>query len=150
MDEALCFGWIDSQAKPVDEARYMQFFSRRKPTSGWSKVNKEKVQRLLAAGRVTPAGLAALGTAQRNGSWTLLDDVEALRPPPDLAQALAQDPLAQHHFTSLSRSAKRYWLLRLVQAKRDAPATYWGNPRAGAPTGQPHTLACSKTGGPGL
>ena len=120
VEEALCFGWIDSQIKPIDAARYMQFFSRRKPTSGWSKINKEKVARLLATGRMTPAGLASLETAQRNGSWALLDDVEALRLPPDLAQALAHHPLAERHFTSLSRSAKRYWLLGLVQAKRAA------------------------------
>lgn len=120
VDEALCFGWIDSQAKPVDAARYMQFFSRRKPTSGWSKVNKEKITRLLAEGRMTPAGLASIETAQRNGSWTLLDDVEALRLPSDLAQALAQHPLAKHYFTSLSHSAKRHWLLGLVQAKGTA------------------------------
>jgi uncharacterized protein YdeI (YjbR/CyaY-like superfamily) len=118
--EALCFGWIDSQAQPVDAARYMQFFSRRKPTSGWSKVNKEKVQRLQAAGRMTPAGLASLATAQRNGSWALLDDVDALRIPPDLAQALAQHPHAAYHFARLSRTAKRYWLRCLVQAKRAA------------------------------
>lgn len=118
VEEALCFGWIDSQAKPLDEERYQQYFSRRKPTSGWSKVNKEKVQRLLAEGRMTPAGLTSLETAQRNGSWTLLDDVEALRLPLDLAHALAQQPLAEHYFKGLSHSAKRYWLLRLVQAKR--------------------------------
>lgn len=118
VDEALCFGWIDSQAKPLDAARYMQYFSRRQPTSGWSNVNKEKVQRLLAQGRMMPAGLTSLETAQRNGSWTLLDEVEALRLPPDLAQAFAQEPLAEYYFQSLSRSAKRYWLLCLLQAKR--------------------------------
>lgn len=117
VDEALCFGWIDTQAKPLDASRYMQFFSRRRPTSGWSKVNKAKVALLLAEGRMTPSGLVSLETAQRNGSWTLLDEVEALRLPPDLAQALAQHPLAERYFTSLSRSAKRYWLLGLVQAK---------------------------------
>lgn len=117
VEEALCFGWIDSQAKPVDATRYMQFFSRRRPTSGWSQVNKEKITRLLAEGRITPAGLASIETAQRNGAWTLLDDVEALRLPPDLAQALAQYPLAEHYFTRLSRSAKRHWLLGLMQAK---------------------------------
>ncbi len=120
VDEALCFGWIDSQAKPLDGDRYQQFFSRRKPSSGWSKVNKEKVQRLLAAGLIMPAGLASIELAQQNGSWALLDEVEELRLPADLALAFAQRPAAHTHFLSLSRTAKRNLLLRLVLVKQPA------------------------------
>jgi uncharacterized protein YdeI (YjbR/CyaY-like superfamily) len=120
VDEALCFGWIDSQAKPLDADRYQQFFTRRQPKSGWSRVNKEKVQRLLAAGNMMPAGLAAVETAQQNGAWTLLDDVEALRLPPDLELAFDQQPAARYYFEQLSRTAKRNLLLGLVLAKRPA------------------------------
>jgi len=120
VDEALCFGWIDSQAKPLDTERYQQFFSRRKLSSGWSKVNKEKVQRLLAAGLILPAGLASIKIAQKNGSWALLDEVEELRLPADLELAFAQRPASYAHFLSLSRTAKRNLLLRLVLVKQSA------------------------------
>jgi uncharacterized protein YdeI (YjbR/CyaY-like superfamily) len=120
VDEALCFGWIDSQAKPLDEERYQQFFSRRKPKSGWSKVNKDKVQQLIAAGKMMPAGLASIETAKQNGSWILLDEVEALRLPADLELAFAQHPVAHRYFLQLSRTAKRNALLGLVLAKRPA------------------------------
>ncbi|MFD1873070.1 YdeI/OmpD-associated family protein [Hymenobacter bucti] len=120
VDEALCFGWIDSQAKPLDAQRYQQFFSPRKPTSGWSRINKQKVQHLTAAGRMTPAGLASVAAAQQNGTWALLDDVEDLRLPPDLAQALAERPAAGEYFARLSRTAKRSLLLGLALA-RQAP-----------------------------
>ena len=120
VDEALCFGWIDSQAKPLDADRYKQFFSRRKPKSGWSKVNKDKVARLLATGQIMPAGLAAIETAKQNGSWTLLDEVEALHLPADLEDAFARQPAARQHFLQLSRTARRNLLLGLVLAKRPA------------------------------
>jgi uncharacterized protein YdeI (YjbR/CyaY-like superfamily) len=120
VDEALCFGWIDSQAKPLDAETYQQFFSPRKPTSGWSRVNKQKVDRLLAEGHLAPAGLAAIERAKQNGSWTLLDEVEELRLPADLALAFAEQPAAHRHFLALSRTAKRNLLLGLVLAKRPA------------------------------
>lgn len=120
VDEALCFGWIDSQAKPLDAQRYQQFFTPRKPTSGWSGINKQKVEHLVAAGRMASAGLASVAAAQQNGAWALLDEVEALRLPPDLAQAFAEQPAAGEYFAGLSRTAKRSLLLGLVLA-RQAP-----------------------------
>jgi uncharacterized protein YdeI (YjbR/CyaY-like superfamily) len=120
VDEALCFGWIDSQAKPIDQEKYQQFFSPRKPKSGWSRVNKEKVQRLLAEGKMMPAGLASIETAKQNGAWTLLDEIEALRLPADLEQAFGQQPAAHRHYLQLSRTAKRNLLLGLVLAKKPA------------------------------
>jgi uncharacterized protein YdeI (YjbR/CyaY-like superfamily) len=120
VDEALCFGWIDSQAKPIDAEKYQQYFTRRKPTSGWSKVNKEKVARLIAEGRMTEAGLASIARAQQNGSWVLLDEVEALLLPADLAQALQHNPPAQAYFSSLSKSTKRNMLQWLALAKQPA------------------------------
>jgi uncharacterized protein YdeI (YjbR/CyaY-like superfamily) len=118
VSEALCFGWIDSQAKPIDANTYQQLFSRRKPTSGWSRVNKEKVQQLLADNLMMPAGLAAIEVAQQNGSWALLDEVDALVVPPDLAQALQASPLADNYFISLSRTDRRNMLQWLVLARR--------------------------------
>jgi uncharacterized protein YdeI (YjbR/CyaY-like superfamily) len=120
VEEALCFGWIDSQAKPIDDETYRQYFSRRKPTSGWSKINKEKVAQLSATGRMTAAGLASIEKAQQNGSWTLLDEVEALLLPADLAQALQEIPLANSYFLGLSKSVRRNMLQWLVLAKRPA------------------------------
>jgi uncharacterized protein YdeI (YjbR/CyaY-like superfamily) len=125
VDEALCFGWIDSQAKPIDADRYQQFFCRRKPTSAWSKVNKEKIIRLTAAGLMAPAGLARIETAKQNGSWSLLDEVEELIIPADLAAALHARPGASiffaslsKFFASLSKTDKRNMLQWLVLAKR--------------------------------
>ena len=120
VDEALCFGWIDSRAQPLDAERYRQFFSRRKPGSGWSRINKAKVERLIAAGLITPAGFASIETAKQNGAWTLLDDVEDLRLPADLAQPLQAQPLAASYFERLSRTDKRNLLQWLVMAKRPA------------------------------
>jgi uncharacterized protein YdeI (YjbR/CyaY-like superfamily) len=120
VDEALCFGWIDSRAQPLDDERYRQFFSRRKPGSAWSKINKAKVEQLTAAGLMTPAGLASIETAKQNGAWTLLDEVEELRIPADLAQPLAARPLAASYFERLSRTDKRNILQWLVLAKRPA------------------------------
>lgn len=118
VDEALCFGWIDSTIKPLDEDRFMQFFSRRKPNSVWSKINKENVQRLMAEGRMTQAGFASIETAKQNGSWTILDDAEALIIPPDLEQEFQEKPNARSYFSSLSRSDKRNLLQWIVLAKR--------------------------------
>jgi uncharacterized protein YdeI (YjbR/CyaY-like superfamily) len=118
VSEALCFGWIDSQAKPIDGDTYRQLFSRRKPRSGWSRVNKEKIQQLTAEGQMMPAGLAAIETAQQNGSWALLDEVDALVVPPDLAAALQASPAAESYFASLSRTDRRNMLQWLVLARR--------------------------------
>ena len=120
VDEALCFGWIDSRAQPLDDERYRQFFSRRKPGSAWSKINKAKVERLTSVGLMTPAGLASIETAKQNGAWTLLDEVEELRLPTDLAQRLVAQPLAASYFERLSRTNKRNILQWLMLAKRPA------------------------------
>lgn len=118
VDEALCFGWIDSTAKPIDENTYKQFFSRRKPKSVWSRVNKEKVARLTEAGKMTAAGLVSIEIAKQNSSWTILDTAEALLIPPDLDDEFAKKPAAKTYFLGLSRTDKRNILQWLVLAKR--------------------------------
>lgn len=115
--EALCFGWINSLARPVDEGRFMQIFGPRKPKGVWSKINKALVQQLIDAGRMTPAGFEAIQVARQNGSWNILDEVEELILPDDLSQALAYMPNAGTFFDQLSRSDKRNLLQWLVLAK---------------------------------
>jgi uncharacterized protein YdeI (YjbR/CyaY-like superfamily) len=118
VEEALCFGWIDSQGSNIDEARSKQYFAPRKPTSGWAATNKARVQRLIANGRMAPAGLAAIERAKANGSWTLLDDVEQGIVPEDLEAALASHPPAAMNFEAFPKSAKRAMLEWVAQAKR--------------------------------
>ena len=118
VDEALCFGWIDSVRKSVDADRFMQFFGPRKPRSVWSKINKGKVEQLISQGRMTPAGHAAIETAKANGSWAVLDDVEALKIPKDLRLEFKSRPGSQIFFASLSRSVRKSMLQWLAMAKR--------------------------------
>lgn len=118
VDVALCFGWIDSKKVKVDEHSSHQFFSPRKKQSTWSKVNKEKVQQLIAKGLMTQAGLDSIAIAKENGSWNLLDQVEELLIPDDLNLALRATPPAEEYFLSLSKSVKKMMLTWLVLAKR--------------------------------
>lgn len=96
----------------------MQFFGRRKPNSVWSGINKEKVQRLINEGRMTQAGFARIDVAKQNGSWTILDDVEALLIPADLEEEFLKRPDARSYFSRLSRSDKKSILQWLILAKR--------------------------------
>ena len=96
----------------------MQFFTKRKANSVWSKVNKAKVEHLIQTGQMTQAGLDSIEKAKHNGSWTILDDVEALILPADLEQAFQDSPQGLEYFLNLSRSDKRNILQWLVMAKR--------------------------------
>ena len=118
VDEALCFGWIDSTAKPIDEHTYRQFFTKRKPKSVWSKVNKDKIERFIKDGLMAEAGYKAIEIAKQNGSWTTLDDVEALIIPEDLALAFQKNSGLKEIFLNLSRSVIKNHLYRLALAKR--------------------------------
>ena len=120
VDEALCFGWIDSTAKPLDDEKYKQFFTRRKPKSVWSKINKDKVQRLIDEGLMMPAGYASIDIAKQNDSWSILDEVEALIIPTDLEKEFAAQPGTKEAFLSLSKSAQKALLYPLVLAKQPA------------------------------
>jgi len=119
VDQALCFGWIDSKRKPLDDEKFLQFFSKRKPRGTWSKVNKEKVLQLVEAGLMTKAGLDCIETAKQNGSWTILDEVEELKIPEDLEEELNRKPGAMDFYLSLSKSVRKSILLWLVLAKRE-------------------------------
>jgi len=118
VEEALCFGWIDSTAGRVDDDRSKLYFAPRKPRSGWSASNKARVSRLIADGRMAPAGLAAIERAKANGSWSLLDDVEQGVIPDDLAAALAEAPPATTNFAAFPPSARKMFLGWIAQARR--------------------------------
>ena len=118
IEEALCFGWIDSTAGCLDEDRYTVLFTPRKPGSTWARTNKVRVERLTSAGLMTPAGLAAIERAKADGSWNALDDVDELRVPPDLAEALAAEPEAERGFARLSSSKRRMALYWIGSSKR--------------------------------
>jgi uncharacterized protein YdeI (YjbR/CyaY-like superfamily) len=119
VEEALCFGWIDSKRQAIDETTFRQFFGKRKPKSLWSGINKDKVKRLIDDGLMTSAGLAAIEVAKKNGYWTLLDDVEKRIVPPDLERALKKTRGARKFFDSLSSSDRRILLQWVVLAKQD-------------------------------
>jgi uncharacterized protein YdeI (YjbR/CyaY-like superfamily) len=118
VEEALCFGWIDGQAGNVDERRSRQYYAPRKPRSGWASTNKARVERLIAAGLMQPAGLAAIERAKANGSWTLLDDVERGVVPDDLAAALAAQPPAASNFEAFPKSVRQMLLAWITMARR--------------------------------
>lgn len=118
VDEALCFGWIDSTKRPIDKERYKQYFSKRKPKSNWSKINKDKIEQLTAEGRMAEAGLQSVAVAKQNGSWTILDEIEALVVPQDLEAALNTKPAAKEYFEGLSKSVKKMYLYWIMSAKR--------------------------------
>ena len=120
VEEALCVGWVDSKAGTLDQDRSLLWFTTRRPRSGWSRPNKERVARLIAAAQMLPAGLAAIAEAKRLGTWSMLDDVEDLVVPDDLAAAFAANPPARSNWDAFSRSARRGILEWIVQAKRPA------------------------------
>lgn len=118
VDEALCFGWIDSKPNKRDDKSYYQFFARRNPKSNWSRVNKQKVERLLAENRMAPAGLEMIRIAKETGTWTALDAIENLEIPPDLAAAFGNYPSSAENFGNFPRSVKRGILEWIINAKR--------------------------------
>jgi uncharacterized protein YdeI (YjbR/CyaY-like superfamily) len=118
IDEAICFGWIDSKSKALDEKRSMFWCAPRKAGTGWSRRNKERVQKLIASGEMADAGMAKIRAAKKDGSWTALDAVEALVIPQDLRAALASLPRASAHFEEFPPSAKRSILEWIRSAKK--------------------------------
>lgn len=118
VEEALCFGWIDTTVKSLDAERYMQLFTPRKPKSTWSKSNKERVARLIAQKLMTAAGVEKIDAAKRDGSWSQLDTVEALKIPADFRHALAANKQAQQNFRRFSDGKKKVLLYRIHAAKR--------------------------------
>lgn len=119
VDEALCFGWIDSKAETIDKDTLRHYFCKRKPNSTWSKINKKKIEALTAKGLMTQAGFKVIDIAKQNGSWTILDEVEELTIPPALEKAFATFENSKDFFSSLSNSKKKVLLQWIVLAKTD-------------------------------
>lgn len=119
LESALCYGWIDGQKGALDERYWLQKFTPRKPKSGWSKINREKAESLIAAGRMQPAGLRQIELAKIDGRWEAAYQSQSrIEIPPDLQAELDRDPLAAAFFASLD-SANRYAILyRLQTAKK--------------------------------
>lgn len=118
VDEALCFGWIDGTKRPLDKERYQQYFTRRKPKSNWSKINKDKVENLTKSGLMRKAGLESIEIAKENGSWTILDSVENLEIPDELEKAFEEFLGSKDFFMGLSKSMQKQLLYWVISAKR--------------------------------
>lgn len=117
VEEALCFGWIDSKPNKRDKESFFLFFTPRKPKSVWSKVNKERIAKLIKENRMTPVGLAAIERAKRDGSWATLDAVEALQMPAELAKAFSRRKKGLTNFEAFPPSVKKGLYLWVESAK---------------------------------
>ncbi|MBT8494709.1 MAG: YdeI/OmpD-associated family protein [Deltaproteobacteria bacterium] len=120
VQEALCFGWIDSTNRRLDDDRTMLYLSPRKPGSPWSKINKRHIAELESSGLMQPAGRAKIDAAKRDGSWVLLDDVEAMIMPRDLEASFAEQPDARRNYDRFPDGAKRGLLWWIKSARTEA------------------------------
>lgn len=120
VEEALCFGWIDSTVRRIDDEKHMQKYTPRKLKSNWSATNKAKIEKLLKAGVMAQAGLEAIEIAKNNGSWNRLDSVDIrLETPKALKDALEKNKTAKKCYENLSPSRKKQFLWWIKSAKRD-------------------------------
>jgi uncharacterized protein YdeI (YjbR/CyaY-like superfamily) len=119
VNEALCFGWIDSKSVKRDEHSRYQLFSSRKPKSKWSAINKKKVAALIESGKMTPAGQKVIDQAKASGMWDALNDVEALKVPDDLQAALSENKQAKENWEQFPPSARKAILQWIGDAKRE-------------------------------
>jgi uncharacterized protein YdeI (YjbR/CyaY-like superfamily) len=119
VEEALCFGWIDSKRMPLDASFFLQIFTPRKPKSRWSGLNKQRVVALIEAGLMTPTGQAAIDLARKTGTWAALDAVDAMVMPPDLKKALAATPGAAAKFKALTPGRQKQFLYFMNDAKKE-------------------------------
>jgi uncharacterized protein YdeI (YjbR/CyaY-like superfamily) len=119
IEEALCFGWIDSKSIKRDEESSYLFFTHRKPKGKWSSVNKERVERLIASGLMMPAGQAMIDLAKETGTWDALVDVENDVIPPDMQELFNKNENAHQHFLAFPPSARRQILQWISDAKKE-------------------------------
>lgn len=119
LEIALCWGWIDAQVQRLDATYYLQRWSRRRPRSRWSKINREKATRLIATGQMQPAGLAEIQAAQADGRWDAAYDSPAtIREPDDFLAALESNPKAKAAYKRITRSARFSLLYGILEARR--------------------------------
>ena len=121
VEEALCFGWIDSVAQKLDDERSMQKFTPRKPKSIWSKINKKRIEKLIEQKLMTPAGLATIERAKKNGSWDTLNSSDLHTDnnsmPDDLEKALSKNKKALANFLAFPPSYRKRFLFWIDSAK---------------------------------
>jgi uncharacterized protein YdeI (YjbR/CyaY-like superfamily) len=118
IEEALCFGWIDSKPNSRDMESSYLFFARRKAKSNWSKTNRERAERLIEQGLMTSAGMESITLAKKTGTWTALEEVQESVIPPDLKEAFATRPMAEKIFSEFPQSSKRIILEWILNAKK--------------------------------
>jgi uncharacterized protein YdeI (YjbR/CyaY-like superfamily) len=118
VEEAISFGWIDSTVNILDDERALQLMTPRKPKSGWTRLNRQRVATLEAQGRMTDAGRRAVEVAKANGSWTIYDAVEDLFEPADLAEALDACPAARTAWDKFPSSARKQMLWWVISSGR--------------------------------
>ena len=119
VDELLSFGWVDSLPRKLDDNKTMLRISPRNPKSNWSKVNKERIDRLIKSGKMEQPGLEIIKIAKENGAWNFLDDVEMLIIPNDLKQAINMNPKASYYYERFPDSSKRGILEWIKNAKQE-------------------------------
>lgn len=119
VEEALCFGWVDSTANKYDEVSSVQYFARRKPQSKWSLTNHERVERLIKQGMMTPAGQNVIDLAKSSGTWQVLVSAQKTEVPEDLQRALNKSKAALKHFTAFPPSSRRMILEWIASAKQE-------------------------------
>ena len=120
VEEAICFGWIDSTNTNLDEERSLQLITRRRPKSSWTRLNRERAADMEQRGLMTDAGRRAIAAAKSNGWWTISDQVEDLEEPPDLTAALDRAPQARSNWDGFPPSARKQMLWWIISAARDA------------------------------
>lgn len=120
VEEALCFGWIDSLVHPIDDSLYKQVFTPRKTTSGWSALNKKRVERLVADGQMTAAGMRMIELAKSTGRWETHAKTDALTMPAELTKALNGNAAAKKNWPAYTASQQKAFLRMVEDAKTDA------------------------------
>lgn len=120
VEEVLCFGWIDSLPRSLDNTQAMYYISPRKPKSPWSKLNKERVEKLISEKKMTKAGLDVTERSKRDGSWDAYNSIENLEMPLDLQKEFIKNKVAEKNFLSFSNSNKKQILWYITSAKQES------------------------------
>ncbi len=119
VEEALCFGWIDSIIKKIDDDRHARKFTTRKDGSRWSDSNKKRIEKLIAAGLMTEAGMMKIKAAKENGRWKQIIRIPAFKDlPPELKSALDKNDQAKNNFFNLAQSYRRQYIGWISSAKK--------------------------------
>jgi uncharacterized protein YdeI (YjbR/CyaY-like superfamily) len=119
VEEALCFGWIDSKPNKRDQESYFLFFAQRKPKSNWSKANRERAERMIKSNQMTKKGQEMIDLAKKTGTWLALTEVQASILPDDLKKTLGKNKIALQNFEKFPPSSKRIILEWILNAKKE-------------------------------